>query len=65
MNKKTINYDNERFHSRVDTIEPSSKKRKIWNPPKIILLKQSDIQSGDGSGAEGSNLGFWQPGLGS
>jgi hypothetical protein len=65
MNKKNIIDNNEGFHSIVDTIESSFEKRKIWSPPTIILLKQFDIQSGDGSGNEGTNLGFWQSSLGS
>ncbi len=65
MNKKIIIHDNENFHSIMDTIESPSKKRKIWNPPSIILLRQLNIQSGDGSGNEGSGQGFWQSGLGS
>lgn len=65
MNKKTIIDDNESFHLIVNTIESSSKKQKIWTPPTITILKQSDIQSGDGSGNEASGHGFWQADLGS
>jgi len=67
MHKKTIIYDNKNFHSILDTIESysKSKEQKIWTPPTISLLKQFDIQSGNGSGNEGSNLGIFQSGLGS
>jgi len=65
MSKKTIPDNNDNCHSIVDTLESSSNNRKIWNPPTIILLKEFDIQSGDGSGNEGTNGGFWQSGLGS
>lgn len=65
MRKKIILYDHECLHVIVEPIETSSKNRKSWNPPVMILLKQVGIQSGDGSGNEGSGQGFWQSGLGS
>ena len=64
MNKKIID-DNESVHLIVDIIVSTSKKRKMWTPPTISLLSLFDIQTGDGSGNEASNQGFWQSGLGS
>lgn len=65
MNKKIIIYDNKSYHLILDPIESSLKKRKTWSPPALILLKPLDIQTGNSSGNEASNQGFWQSGLGS
>jgi hypothetical protein len=63
MSKKIILHES--LPSIADAVERPSKIRKIWNRPAITLLEQVDIQSGDGSGNEADNLGFWQSGLGS
>jgi hypothetical protein len=65
VSNEIVSDDNESSYAKVGRVRSSSKQPKIWTSPSIILLKLSDIQSGDGSGNEGTAHGFWQSGLGS